>query len=183
MRVCKKAIFRQKVVKFQTQGKKEKCQMLPGKKQHRLPTANTSQSDWCRLCEIQPVGCGPYHSFLAAGLLLTLSHFPCPLCGEQSCTVDVRVTWVNVHKALPRGAHHVRLSSYCYANIRHTQASETASQKMCWRKKWHKPWKLRLWKENRNFLTREDIASSSPTNPLGKNYQMVCSSNHKNESR
>lgn len=142
MRVCKKAIFRHKVVKFQTQRKKEKCQMLPGKKQHRLPTANTSQSDWCRLRESQAAGCEPYPSFLAAGLLLTLLHIPCPLCGEQwlqqSCTVDIRVTWVNVHKALAQRAHYVRLSSYCYVNIRGTQASETVSQQTCLREKWHK---------------------------------------------
>lgn len=35
---------------------------------------------------------------------------------------------------------------------------------------------------NRQFQTHEDTESSSPTYPLGKNYQVVCSSHHENES-
>lgn len=77
---------------FRLKGKRKNAKCFQGE-QHRLPTANTSQSDWCWLRESQAVGCEPYLSFLAAGLLLTLPHIPRPLCGERTVPTTVLHGW------------------------------------------------------------------------------------------
>lgn len=98
-----------KWINFRLKGKKKNGKFFQRRNNTDcIAYSRTEVTDWCQLLANQAAGCALYPSFFAAGPLLTLPHFPHPMCGEQSLQqfhiVDVRVTWVDMHKPQTQSA-------------------------------------------------------------------------------
>lgn len=119
--------------------------------------------------------------FPSCGPLLTSSPSPSIVWGEQfPPRADVRVRWATGCKALAQNGHYVRRLLPLWEH-RCTPASDSASQK-CLVGEWYEPWILYLVSgKGAEILRHVGTQNSSPANPLRKNYQTVCTINHKTE--